>query len=243
MGKITEKDEEVLIDLPKEWIELLNKMPKLKADWIEYKKENDDIIPDFFFTLYLDYVEKYADYKPFFTCIESGKEVFENFYKLYGSWYDKSDEERAKEIENAPQMQGLDDAQLKEIVIRYMEGVNYLLALDDEKTYDIEQMEIKRITKKEFEEKYEEDEIEEDIFDDIGSIMLYNILPEYEENPLVEMEEPLYQLLENYKNVYYILWPLGKRDDIENPFKAYVELWERHMEPYIIDENLIVIVE
>lgn len=118
-------------------------MPELKADWIEFRETDTDVIPNFFFTLYLDYVEQYADYKPFFTCIERGEEVFENFYQLYGRWYDKSDEERAKEIENAPKEQELDDAQLNEIVIRYMEGVNYLLALDGEKIYDISRKEIK----------------------------------------------------------------------------------------------------
>lgn len=58
----------MLNDLPKEWIDLLSTMPELKEAWIEYREDEDaDIIPEYFFTLYYedDYLEKYADYKPF----------------------------------------------------------------------------------------------------------------------------------------------------------------------------------
>ena len=63
------------------------------------------------------------------------------------------------ERKNASQIQELDDTQLKEIVTRYLKGVNYLLALDDEKTYDIEQMEIKRLAWDELKKQYDKDEI------------------------------------------------------------------------------------
>lgn len=113
MSTTTENNEEILNDLPEEWIELLDTMPELKQDWIEYVENNyPDSIPDFFFTLYLDYVEKYADYKPFFTCIERGEEVFDSFYEVYGSWCDKTDEEKAKEREEFANRPKWDETQL-----------------------------------------------------------------------------------------------------------------------------------
>lgn len=62
-----------------------------------------------------------------------------------------------------------------------MKGVNYLLALGGEKTYDIERMKIKRVTWKEFEAQYNENKIDErKVKEHIDYAIRRLVLPEYE---------------------------------------------------------------
>ena len=104
-------------------------------------------------------------------------------------------------------------------------------------------MDIKELSEEEFENEYDLGDIEnEDIRRCCGQIMRHNVLPKASVNPIVEFEEALYELTFNYNIIFYILWPLGKVDDVENPYKAYVELWKRGIKPYIINKNLLVVV-
>lgn len=248
-------EDEVLKDLPIEWIDLLNQRPELKEVWAKDIKGQAESIPEYFLTGYWadDYFEKYADYEPFFSCIDRGKEVFDLFYEFCGG-NDRTEEEEREAIEKAKENSKtkLSDEEIKEIVGRYIDGINFFLKLNEdnkyelgiEGTYDINQMEIKRLSWEELEEQYDDlhsidaGELKEYIFEAMDDM----VLPDWEENILLELNEPLYQYFENYNNVYYVLWPLGKRDDIENPFKPYLELWGKNMEPFIINKNLIVVV-
>lgn len=221
--------EEELRDLPQEWIELLNQMPKIKERFVEDKKVNrDEMISPYFFSYFMD------DYKlcePFF-CFERGKEVFNNLFELYGK------SETAESI-----VKNLNEDELKELIIKHINGINYLLKMEDEKTYDIRNMEIRELTGKQFEDNYYANYIEDsDVRDSCNEAMIYDVLPKDDENPISAFHEALYELTLDYNIIYYILWPLGKIDDVDNPYKGYVELWKRRIKPYIIDKNLLVVV-
>lgn len=219
--------EEELKDLPQEWVCLLNSMQDVKEVFIRDKKlfRNDMISPCFF-----SYFEDdYKKCEPFFLCFERGKEVFDNFYELYGE--DESSEPEDKDIT---------ENELKELLARYIYGLNYLLEMEGEAIYNIHEMDIQESNEEDLEDNYD---IEEDT--DIGNCcyqsMNHNILSKVE-NPINEFEEALYDLTMDYNLILYILWPLGKVDDVENPYKAYVELWKRGIRPYIINKNLLVVV-
>ncbi len=227
MGDIVEAE---LKDLPQEWVDLLNSMPGIKGQFIRDKKVNrDEMISPYFFSYFLD---DYKSCKPFFLCFERGKEVFDNLYELYG------EDESVKQVNKI-----LDENELTKLLIRYIEGVNYLLEMEGETTYDIHEMEIKELSEEDFLDEYDSVDIEnEDIRGCCSQVMRYNILPDGDINPIVEFEEALYELTLDYNLIFYILWPLGKVDDVENPYKAYVELWKMEIKPYIINKDLLVIV-
>lgn len=221
--------EEELRDLPQEWIELLNQMPKIKEQIVRDKKVNKyEMISPYFFSYFMD------DYKlcESFFCFERGKEVFNNLFELYGK------SETAESI-----VKDLNEDELKKLIIKHINGINYLLKMKDEKTYDIRNMEIRELTGEQFEDDYDANDIEDsDIRDSCNEAMIYDVLPKDDENPIAAFDEALYELTLDYNIIYYILWSLGKIDDVDNPYKSYVELWKRGLKPYIIDENLLVVV-
>lgn len=222
--------EEELKDLPQEWIVLLNSMPGIKVQFIRDKKVNiDEMISPYFFSYFLD---NYKNCEPFFLCFERGKEVFDNLYELYG-------EDRSTEAMD----ETLHKNELNKLLIRHIEGMNYLLEMEGEPTYDIHEMEIKELSEEDFLDQYATVDIEnEDMKGCCSQVMRLNILPDKEINPIVEFEEALYELTLDYNLIFYILWPLGKVDHIENPYNAYVKLWKADIKPYIINKNLLVIV-
>lgn len=218
--------EEELKELPKEWIDLLNSMPEIKDIFIEDMELNEnEIIPPYFFSYF---EEDFKECEPFFTCFERGKEVFNNFYELYGDGQFKSNE--------------LDDMENILLVKKHIDAMNYLLKLDNEETYNIKN--IKEMPEREFNNEYDRYDIDNvDIENRWHNSMWDNILPAEKDNFLMTLVEALYQVTLDYNLIFYILWPLGKKDDVENPYKAYVELWTRGVKPYIIDENLAVAVK
>ena len=217
-------EDEELQDLPQEWIDLLNSMPEVKKEFIEDKLCNkDEMISPYFFSYFSD---DYMLCKPYFLCFERGEEVFNNFYSLYG--------------DNKTISKEMDDDTLKSLLIDRMKGINNLLKLSNKKTYDISNIKFEETTYDEIDEEYDIYDIEEvDIKDYCADIMNMDILPKQTQNPISAFEEALYNLTLDYNIVYYILWPLGKIDDIENPYAAYVRLWENGIKTYVIDENLV----
>ena len=213
-----------LKELPQEWITLLNSMPKIKSEFIKDKRVNkDEMITPYFFSYFSD---DYMLCKPYFLCFERGEEVFNNFYSLYG--------------ENELTNNEIDDIELKKLLINRIEGINDLLKLSNEKLYNISNMKFEKTTYDKINEEYDLHNIEEiDIKDYCADIMWTKILPDERQNPICTFEEALYNLTLDYNIVYYILWPLGKKDDIENPYTAYAKLWEKGIKTYVIDEKLV----
>ncbi len=215
---------EELGDLPQEWIDLLDTMPDIREEFIEAKLYNEDEMLSPYFFSYFE--EDYKLCKPFFLCFERGEAVFNNFYSLYGTTDSESKE--------------INDAKIQTLLRKHMEGMNYLLELRNEKTYTIEEMKFEETTYESLSNEYDFQKIDNGIvLNYITDAMLFNVLPEEEDNPVVAFLEPLYQLTGNYMVIYYILWPLGGNDDLENPFAAYIELWKQGITPYIINDNLV----
>lgn len=265
---------------PKEWDSLMDQ--DLKDYFLEERFKDD--VPESFFTYGYKFFAQYLDYKPFFTCFEKGEEVFENFYNIFGKLWDMEEERTLEELlykqqnktfvrdmyernslKSVSQKKKLTDERLKEILIRFINGINYLKKLvgrekykeiakyntkflpfmEMHKLYDIRQMEIKRITDKEFREEYAEDTLKYNsfIWEYIEDALDKIVWSDFQENFIMHLRKPLYELLGDYKVVNCILWPIAKKEDIENPFNPYVELNERGMEVYIADENTLVVVE
>ncbi|HCW52842.1 MAG TPA: hypothetical protein DG753_03690 [Clostridium sp.] len=223
---MTNEIEEELKELPKEWIDLLNSIPEIKDLFIEDMEFNEDeIIPPYFFSYF---EEDYKECEPFFTCFERGKEVFDNFYELYG--------------DEPFQPSELDDMKDILLVKKHIEAMNYLLQLSNAKAYNVNH--IKEMSERDFSNKYDIYDIDNvDIENCWQNSMWDNILPKKKDSFLMRLVEALYQVTSDYNLIFYILWPLGKRADVENPYRAYVELWSRGVKPYIIDENLAVAVK
>lgn len=247
---------EIIKNVPDEWMVLLNKMPDLKEYFIEQAEYYDDCfegVPESFFTgCYELYFESYKEYEPFFTCFERGKEVFENFYEAWGSSEDICNECDEQEWEKIKQEHKKakaelisDETKLKEIAKRYIDGINYILSLDDEEGYDFEQMNVRILKWEEFKEEYDTDEMQ-DIYDElkdkIADIVDDEVFPDYEDNFLLTIGiDALPDISVN--NVYlddYILWPIAKIDDVENPFRPYYELWEYGIDIYVTDDEIIM---
>ncbi|GCD10056.1 hypothetical protein [Clostridium tagluense] len=79
---------------------------------------------------------------------------------------------------------------------------------------------------------------------DIGVYeLMHNYMDEMigEESNAVLFREPLYQMACSYEIVYYVLWPLYKNEsEIEDPFKAFIELWKLNAKySFDIENNIL----
>lgn len=215
---------EELENLPKEWIDLLNSMPQVRDEFIDDKLCNEDeMISPYFFSYFSD---DYLKCKPYFLCFERGEDVFNNFFNLYGK--------------NEPIKKDIDDITLKELIVKHMEGINNIFRLSNQKTYNIAEMKIEESTYECIKKEYDLNNIESiDIKDRCADAMWHDILPNEDENPISAFDEALYNETLDYNIVYYILWPLGKIDYINNPYEAYVKLKQKGVKLYIINRNLV----
>lgn len=226
---------EELSDLPKEWIDLLEKMPDVKEDFIEDKAQDmDEMIPSCFFHYFDQYYEDYKECEPFFTCFEGGKAVFDNFYGIYGDT-DSNGEDKITH-----------DEQIMELMKKHIKGMKYMTELNDEQYYDFDSMQIMVVSKEEYiQNKNLKYNIKEEggLRSEISSAMLEYVLPEEEDNPISAFYEALYEQTQDDYIQYYILWPLSGKSNDENPFSAYKKLWENNISVYLVDENLMIAVK
>lgn len=164
--------EEELKDLPQEGVVLLNTMPEIKSQFIRDKKVNrGEMISPYFFSYFMD---DYMRCEPFFLSFEKGQEVFDNLYELYGK-------SKSKE----PADKSPDENKLNKLLVRHIDGMNYLLKIADETTYAIHEMEIKELSEEDFEDEYDPEDIEDaDIRRCCSQVMRHKILPDEDENPI-----------------------------------------------------------
>ncbi|MBD5105721.1 MAG: hypothetical protein HDT41_01850 [Lachnospiraceae bacterium] len=228
-----EKGIEELSDLPEEWIKLVKTIPNLYDVFVEDKGlDMGEMLPVGFLSYFQD---DYKECEPFFTCFEGGWEVFHNFYNIYGKDFDSCEEEK------------LSDGDIRELMKKHMKGMNSLLELcADGDSYDADSMEIKILPSIEEAEEFVSDwedweEVEcADIRQEIMNVVI-DMLPDEEENPISAFWEPLYEQTQDYHILAYIMWPLMKRADIENPFEAYKMLWEHDITIYCKDKELLAV--
>ncbi|MBD5135762.1 MAG: hypothetical protein HDT39_07355 [Lachnospiraceae bacterium] len=222
---------EELMDLPQEWIKLLESMPEVKEDFVEHKKlDMDEMIPIYFFSYFQD---DYRKCEPFFTCFEGGKAVFDNFYGIFGN-KDSNDSDK-----------NLDDEQIMKLVKKHIEGMKYLIEeLNDKEYYDFDSMQILIMSREEFNqnERFKNSNEDGGLMDEASDSMLDNILPEEEDNPIMAFHEALYEQTLDYYILYYILWPLGMIKNKNNPFEAYKKLSDNGIHVCLVDQNLMVAV-
>lgn len=227
-----EEELEEFDDLPEEWIHLVKTIPDLIYDFVDDKRHTDDMLPEYFFNYFED---DYKECEPFFTCFECGEEVFRNFYGIYGD--SVSDYEKE-----------LSDEDIMELVRKHIKGMNYLLASKNFDQYDIDSVTIKVMSSineaKEIIpewEDYEDIESSDERYDVMG--IMIDELPEEEDNPISAFWEPLYEQTQSFYIRAYIIWPLVKQADIENPFEAYKILWENSIDIYTNEEGELVAVK
>lgn len=164
--------------------------------------------------------------KPYFLCFERGEDVFNNFYNLYG--------------DSEPTSKEIDDTTLKKLLVKHLEGINNILKLSNEKIFNIADMKFEKTNYDCIKQEYDLHNIESvEIKDKCVDIMWNNILPREDENPIFAFEQALYNETLDYNIVYYILWPLGKIDNISNPYEAYVKSRQKGVQVYIINERLV----
>lgn len=222
-------NDEELKGIPQEWIDILNTMPDVKESFIEDYDESEPVSEYFF-----EYLGSYKEYEPFFTCCERGEEVFKLFYGIFGG-YDNEQEN----AEPKPKAK-MSEERINELLEKHITGMNYFLDNIYLAGYNFADMQVVKMSRNDFENKYDKYEIADA---DINGYYTDFMFDETNNNPLGMFVEPFYALTLNYETIFYFLWPLIKEDAVENPFMAYVELYQEDMRPYIIDEKLIVLVQ
>lgn len=245
--------EELIKNVPEEWMTLLDKMPEMKEYFIEQAQIDEffDGVPDSFFTgCYELYFKSYKDYEPFFTCFKRGKEVFENFYEAFG-FNDLNDDEYEKYLQEREKSKlelKLNETKLKEIAKRYIKGINNIMASEDEEVYDFEEMSVRILEQEEFEEDYDTDGMQDLYFEleeEIEDILDDNFFPDYEdsENFLLNLStNALPEFTGNNRFIAnYILWPMAETNDMENPFRPFFELWKYDIKLYITDDEILIV--
>jgi hypothetical protein len=222
-------ENEELKGVPQVWIDILNTMPDVKESFIEDYDESEPVSGYFF-----DYLGSYKEYEPFFTCCERGEEVFKLFYDYFGGYDNEQDNKEPKTTIK------MTEDRITELLQKHVTGMNYFLEKNNLAEYNFSDMQIIKMNEDDFESKYDTYEIADA---DINEYYTNFMFHETKSNPLGMLVEPFYALTLCYETIFYFLWPLIKEDTVENPFFAYVELYQKDIRPYIVDKNLIVLVQ
>lgn len=221
-------------DLPESWIEIIEKDSVLKELWAGHSSEYE-AVPDFLFGLLWDELERL---KPIFALYgEAGMDMYDKIIELkaltepcgdeaslnkYGGYFyvkEKGNEEMAQEL-----------------VREYIQAMNdlYINEFEEEAILD-EDAEITFVPAAErsriMEELYEawqdgEDMPENELADVMNDWFLFEM--EFKDG-CEELKsllwEAVYNLQEDYKMSYYLMWSLADMPDVENPYLPYYKLW------------------
>lgn len=231
----------MIMDIPKQWKEILVKNEELMRIFQEQKEMDhygDEPVPPYFFHYFRP--DRYEAMKGFFIDFENGIEMYEYIKEIFEATKNNYKHGDSVSAYFVPQKQDVSKEKLFEIASEYISQLNWILNENAEETYDFEKMDIKELTEKEFREQYDYENIDECDLHCIKGDWIIDMLPDIENNPLSMFSEALYQMACDYDISYYISWPLVGRKDCINPFIAYVQLWKLGYRPWVVDKSMIV---
>jgi hypothetical protein len=231
--------------IPKEWNGILEKDSEIKEMFLE--QESIDIygaepIPAYF--LHYFRPNKYDILKEFFMPFSHGEEIFNRLKMIYDLTADNFENEDGsikayffpKENKTIPK------TEVEMMALQYTKSINDIL-IDLEETSFIDCNELKVITMKrsEFDEKY-------DYYDTLGC-ELYDLTgdwfrdleSEIKENPLTFFDEPLYNVACDYDLARYVMWPVVEKNDMNDPYEAYFNLWKYGYKPFFVSNEILVL--
>lgn len=209
-------------DLPQSWIEIIEKDVVLKGIWEEHDSEYE-AVPEFLFGLIGDELERL---RPVFALYgEPGIDMYEKIVAMKTIAASDSDEEP----------EGKEEL-VKELAKEYIRAMNdlYRNEFEEEPILD-EDAEIILVRDEERDSVIEElqeswDEEEETPENEFNEVICdwYICELEYKEG-CKELKnllwEAVYNLEEDYKISYYLMWSLADRPAAENPYLPFYKLW------------------
>ncbi|WPC40109.1 hypothetical protein [Clostridium sp. JS66] len=231
--------------IPKEWENVLEENQEIKEMFLE--QENMDIyddepVPPFFFHYFRP--NKYDKLKGFFVPFLHGEEMFKRLKLIYdvtADEYEKEDGTIAGYFVPKKNIM-LSRSELENIALKHAEGINEILTdLEERSLIDCDNLEIRIMDKREFEDKYDYyDILNCDLYDMQGD-WFRDLEEEASENPLILFSESLYNIACDYDLARYVMWPLIERNDMKDPYEAYFNLWKYGYRPMFVNDKLLIL--
>ncbi len=241
-------------DLPQTWIEIIEKNEVLKELWADHNSEYE-AVPEFLFGSLWDELERL---EPIFALYgEPGMEMYKKILEV-------------KALTLAKEGIGTDDAletyagyfyvkekgntELAEKLVReYIKAMNDLYEnefesealLDESADITFVPSEERSKVMTELHKAWCDGNYmpENEMHDDIGDWYCWELemIPGCEELKDL-LWEPLYNMEEDYKMSYYLVWSLVDRDDMKNPYMSYYKLWCMGLTARFVAKDKVVVV-
>lgn len=242
-------------DLPKSWIEIIEKDEILKELFAEYFSEYEPV-PEFLFQELRGDLDRI---KPIFELYgENGIEMYEKILEI--DILTKNTMQTVMEDGNISYagyfyMKSKDDEKMaRQYVLEYIKAINkiYVEEFEEEPLIEDDAF-IEFITgkeavqiKAELDKAWNEGEPylpEMDMYEGLGDWFTNLDFKEECEELGELLEEALYHISNDYYLSYYINWSLVDMPVMENPFLAYYKLWCMGLEVRFVEKNRVIVIK
>lgn len=231
--------------IPIEWKEILEKKPEIKEMFLEQESMDsygDEPIPPYF--LHYFRPNKHDILKEFFMPFSHGEEMFNRLKMIYDVTADNfENEDGSVNAYFIPKKnKTISKIEIETIALQYMESINgILIDLEETSLIDCNNLKIKIMKHSEFDEKYDYyDTLGCELYDAIGD-WFRDLESEIKENPLTFFEEPLYNVACDYDLARYVMWTVVEKNNMNDPYEAYFNLWKYGYKPFFVSNELLVL--
>lgn len=240
---IVKKDE--IMRIPIEWTKILEENLELKEMFLEQKsmdKYGDEPIPTFF--LHFFRPNNYDKLKGFFIPFSHGEEMFNRLKMIFDATADNyENEDGSVDGYFIPKKdKSISKTKLENLGLKHAQSINNILTdLEETSLVDCDNLEIKIMDRSEFDEEYEyDDTLSCELYDAKGD-WFRDLESEVSENPLKLFDEHLYYIACDYDIARYVMWPLIEKNEMNDPYEAYVTLWKYGYKPFFVSDNLLIL--
>lgn len=221
-------------DLPTTWIEIIEKDAVLKELWADHYSEYE-AVPEFLFGSVWGEIWRL---KPIFALYgESGLAMYEKLLEVEALTECDAPEEILEMYEGYSYVKAKGNTELaKEVIRDYIKAMNNLYVnefeeeaiLDEEAKITFVPSEERGKVMEELHKAWREGNYipENDMHETIGDWYIWELPIKSECKELKNfLWESLYNMEEDYKMAYYLLWSLADMPGMENPYLPYYKLW------------------
>lgn len=238
-------------DLPRCWIEIIEKDEVLKELWEDQNSEYE-AVPEFLFGNVWGDIERV---KPIFALYgEPGLALYEKILEIEALTLHNVTEDILEMYEGYSYVKAKGNIELAQEIIRdYIKAMNdlYVNEFEEEALLD----EDAKITFVEPEKRNEavnklhrawcenQDTPDLDMYESIGDWYIWGLEWKQGCKELKDLLwESLYNIEEDYKMSYYLLWVLTDMGEIENPFLPYFKLWCMGLDVRFVAKDEVLVI-
>lgn len=239
-------------DLPESWIEIIEKDEVLKELWEDHNSEYE-AVPEFLFGSVWGEIERL---KPIFALYGApGFAVYEKILEIEALTLRNVTEDILEMYEGYSYVKTKGNTELAQEVARdYIKAMNdlYVNEFEEEALLD-EDAKITFVVPKERNEVEKElhrawceadDTPDLDMHETVGDWYIWGLEWKPGCKELKDLLwESLYNIEEDYKMSYYLLWALADMGEMENPFLPYFKLWCMELDARFVAKDEVLVLQ